>query len=108
MEGAEERSQRLGDSLPERESTASCVCAECAHDARLEAEVDDSDERSVRLIARIDLARRGRDLGDEVLILPAREATGGGHGRAPIHLSGRADETPDNSGVSRVFGPRVK
>ena len=37
----EVRSQRLGDSLPERESTASCVCAECAHDAHWEFERDD-------------------------------------------------------------------
>ena len=74
---------------------------EASNDVRLQAVVDDRDERAV-LVAPDVRHRRRRDLGDEVLVLPARHGLGARHGVRTVKRA-RFEEHPAEAAV----GPKV-
>ena len=79
---------------------------QAVHDVRLEAEVDDGDERRVRLrpgIADLERGRR-RDRLHEVLVLPAGHAPGPTDRLGLVHLAGRRDQAPQAAVRPQVAG----
>ena len=71
--------------------------AERPDDVRLEAEVDDRDERSA-LVGLADLTDgRGRDLRHEVLVLPARDGPGSFDGAVDLDLARCGDDPAETA-----------
>ena len=77
--------------------------AERADDVRLEPEVDDRDQWRRRVVA--DLTHRGRrDLGDEVLVLPALDGAGAVDGRGVVGRTGLGDDPAQRPARAQVAG----
>ena len=84
--------------------------AEAPHDVGLEAEVDDRDQRGIRLrgrVADLDDLRR-RDLPDEVLVLPAENGPGCRHGRDRIRLAGGGHDPAEAAARPEVARERAR
>ena len=76
-----------------------------AHDVRLEAVVDDRDQRAT--VARL-VRRSDRYPADEVLVLPARQRVGTLHGRVWVRLAGGGDDAPLAAGLAQVARQRPR
>ena len=77
--------------------------AQAPHDVRLQPVVDDRHERC--RLARADLRdRRRRHLGDEVLVLPARDCHGAGGRRRSIEGAGLEDRAAQAAVGAKVPG----
>ncbi len=68
--------------------------AHAAHDVRLQAEVDDPDERAALAVAADIHDRRRRDLADEVLVLPAGHGSGAIDGVVAVDEARLGDDCP--------------
>ena len=101
--------QDLGGGRRVREDPdAGAAVAHRAHDVRLQAQVDDADERAA-LVARAVLGDgRRRDLGHEVLVLPAGHGAGRRAGGVLVELARRGDDPAQAAVGAQMAGQRPR